>query len=74
MCGRLAGMAEHVRVPIEVYEKLTPAERTAMLKEQIITDPAEVTPSMRASAAEGMRILSERSTQSRAVWRPRSRR
>lgn len=57
-------MAEHVRVPIEVYEKLTPAERSALLEERIVTDPAEVTPSMRAMAEEGSRLLAERSAQS----------
>ena len=56
-------MAEHVRVPIEVYEKLTPAERSALLEERIVTDPAEVTPSMRAMAEEGSRLLAERSAQ-----------
>ena len=57
-------MAEHARVPIEVYEELTPAERTAMLDERIVTDPAEVTPSMQAMAEEGVRVLTERSAQS----------
>ncbi len=58
---RLGVMAERVPIPIEVYEKLTSVECAALLKERVITDPAYVTPSMRALAAKGMRVLAERS-------------
>lgn len=41
-------MAEHVRVPIEVVEQMTVEERKAWFDANVITDPAEVTPSMQA--------------------------